>query len=258
MNISETAFIGKKSESQDYKTGSCFNLRWFTPTVEVPLCGHATLASAAALFYVTGNQNNSLSFDTLSGPLHVKRDGDFLCLNMPINKPSVVQKDILEQLEKLIKATVGDLAVNCVYHSSKTRKLLVRLEDSTSRSTFEAFQPDIQSMLSTAPSKDLDVRGVIVTVKGSKEFGYCNDHGEQFDFVSRYFAPWLGIDEDPVTGSAHTVLGSYWSETLGKNNMMARQCSARGGDLRVSILANDRIEVSGPAIVVLRGHIKYS
>ncbi|CAB3987475.1 Prolyl 4-hydroxylase subunit alpha-1 [Paramuricea clavata] len=252
MNISETAFIGKKSESQDYKTGDCFNLRWFTPTVEVPLCGHATLASAAVLYYVVGNQNECLTFDTQSGPLRVKKDGEFLCLDMPINKPNIVEKDVVERLQALIKATIGELAVHCVCYSPKTRKLLVRLEDSTSRSKFEQFEPDIQSMMSSAPDV-IDVRGVIVTVRGNE--GYCNEQGTQFDFVSRYFAPWNGINEDPVTGSAHTVLGSYWSEVLGKDNMLARQCSARGGDLRVSILKNGRVVVAGPAIIIFESTV---
>lgn len=255
MNLSETAFVRKKGESQDYQGDNCFELRWFTPKCEVPLCGHATLASAAVLFSVVGNSCGSITFETKSGPLNVKKDGNLFCLDMPLNKPVPVEKKQIMELQQLIEATVGQLTVTDVRYSCTTKKLLLRLEDTVPRSNFEEFVPNFQRMLDSGQG-DLEVRGVIVTVKGSQEFGYCNNKQTAYDFVSRYFAPWVGINEDPVTGSAHTVLASYWSEVLQKYNMLARQCSSRGGDLRISFLDGNRVEVAGPAVIVLRGELR--
>lgn len=214
MNLSETAFILEKHEHDTYSKGSCFGLRWFTPACEVALCGHATLASAAVLFDSIGNANAEVTFETLSGKLMARRQGSSICLNFPLNSCVPLPKD--EALTRLIKAVVGDLRVKDIEYSKTTKKLLLCLEPSLTREDLENLSPDFQAMLS-ALSSGL-VRGVIVTLQGTKANGCVDGSGEVYDFVSRYFAPWVGISEDPVTGSAHTVLASYWSQRLKKDD----------------------------------------
>eukprot|EP00058_Branchiostoma_floridae_P017446 XP_002602934.1 hypothetical protein BRAFLDRAFT_251802 [Branchiostoma floridae] len=248
MNLSETAYLRKLNPGDDFSSSSKFGLRWFTPTNEVALCGHATLASAATLFYMMKNPSSQLTFQTLSGDLFARREGDFISLDLPENKsqPQV-------QTYTLI-IVVGDLPVQDLFVSHTAKKLVVRLQDGTTRSTLESLRPDTASMLA-AHTQDI-IRGVIVTVKGSLENGCVDNHGEMCDFISRYFAPWNGIPEDPVTGSAHTVLASYWAKELGKTEFYARQCSARGGDLKVRLREDGRVDVAGKATVVLQGMIR--
>ncbi|KAG9344351.1 hypothetical protein JZ751_011020, partial [Albula glossodonta] len=204
--------------------GSRFGLRWFTPTNEVPLCGHATLASAAVLFYQKKNQNSVLVFETLSGELCVRLCEDSIIMDFPLHKPVPQVLDtfdkglpgclcVLSEVSDLSpQATVGDLSVQDVHYCSVTKKLLIRLSDSCDRSLLTSLQPDSLNLLHSDSSGR--VKGVIVTAKGAPTVqpGY--------DFFSRYFAPWNGIPEDPVTGSAHTVLAGYWSEKLDKKRML--------------------------------------
>lgn len=243
MNLSETAFIQKKSHTDNFSTSSCFGLRWFTPTTEVPLCGHATLASAAVLFQLKGNLNSVLVFETLSGDLLARQSADQIVLNFPLC--STIPQD-LQEVKALVKAAVGDLTVQDVQYSSDTRKLLVRVSDIYQRSDLESLKVDPQTLLSA--EKSGKVKGVIVTLKG-----HTSQTATSFDFYSRYFAPWWGITEDPVTGSAHTVLSSYWSKQLGKKEMFAHQCSQRGGELQLSIRHDGRVDIAGQAVVVLKG-----
>jgi PhzF family phenazine biosynthesis protein len=244
MNLSETAFLRLHNDADSFSTGEQFGLRWFTPFVEVPLCGHATLASAAVLFRCIENKNASLTFHTLSGQLTAVTDGDFITLDMPHNEPQKLQGAELTELSELISASIGDLKATDVQYSQTTRKLLIRLADTVSIEELQKLKPKTDRMTSLESSGK--VRGVIITVKGS----------DKYDFASRYFAPWVGIAEDPVTGSAHTVLGPYWSRVLSKTCLNARQCSARGGDLRVTVRPTDRrVDVAGRAVVVLRGTI---
>ena len=243
MNLSETAFVSVRQSSSEVKTFSTspiFDLRWFTPKCEVPLCGHATLATAAILFNEYSNQNPELSFHTASGVLKAARDGDIISLDLP--QARCVKQDASE-LSDLIQATVGNLELADCQFAPTVGKLLLRLTDTTTRSELESLHPSSQAMLAAHKGK---VRGVIVTVKGS----------EGYDFLSRYFAPWVGIPEDSVTGSAHAVLAGYWSRVLeGQRVMRARQCSPRGGDVVVKVMENDRVSVGGPAYIVTRGKL---
>ncbi|CAH1776563.1 unnamed protein product [Owenia fusiformis] len=251
MNISETAFITKITPLDSFKSSSYFGLRWFTPTNEVPLCGHATLASASALFMCEGNTSQKLGFKTLSGDLFATRDGNKIMLDLPLNPPEPTEVNYSD----LIIAVIGDLidVVKDIQYSATTKKLLIRLRDDTQRTALENITPNFEKMLELHTTGV--VKGVGVTLKGSTENGAIDHKGQQYDFISRYFAPWVGINEDPVTGSAHTVLGPYWGKQLGKTELYARQCSKRGGDLVISIRQDGRVNVGGAAKVIIKGQI---
>ncbi|XP_052782785.1 phenazine biosynthesis-like domain-containing protein 1 isoform X1 [Mya arenaria] len=262
MNLSETVYIRTLPDGGDFKTGCRFGIRWFTPTNEVPLCGHATLASAAVLFFCQGNTNPTLTFESASGPLSARRTGSGITLDFPLNpvQPFTRAANIIKLLSG---ASVITKSVWCprylvfsqeicepshvqdVQYSPATKKLVLRLQDNLSRDYLESLSPDTRSLQASDVSGD--VKGVIVTLKGTPE-------AADYDFLSRYFAPWNGIPEDPVTGSAHTVLADYWRGQLGKSSFKARQCSPRGGDLGVAIVG-DRVELTGSACVVMRGHL---
>ncbi|XP_008308810.1 phenazine biosynthesis-like domain-containing protein 1 [Cynoglossus semilaevis] len=242
INLSETVFITKIQTSDSFSTASRFRLRWFTPTTEVNLCGHATLASAAVLFQHKKNVNPVLVFETRSGDLAVAQLKDEYVMDFPLNPP--VQQDPNE-FSDVIKAAVGNNTVHSVHLSTTTKKLMVRLTDSCDRSVLTHLKVDAVALQNSERSGR--VKGVIVTIKGSPE----SQPG--YDFYSRYFAPWNGIPEDPVTGSAHTVLGSYWSKELGKKKLLAYQCSSRGGGLKLEVRDDGRINISGQTVTVLRG-----
>ena len=233
MNLSETAFIYINKE-RNLKTERSFQLRWFTPKNEVSLCGHATLASAALLFYEIEIESDEISFNTLSGILKAQKTNKGVKLDFPENKPKKIDPpDVL--LEALGITDYVDSA-----YSEDLTDLLIELRDE--KAVSNVF-PDYERM------KKLDlamsIRGVIITAKGNN--GY--------DFVSRFFAPWVGINEDPVTGSAHTILTPYWAQKLGKEEMRAFQISERGGGLVVKLLKNNRVEIFGNAILVLKGRL---
>lgn len=221
MNLSETAFLLQ----QEYG----FNLRWFTPTVEVDLCGHATLASAHVLWelgYLEPAQE--AQFHTRSGLLTAQRQEDWITLNFPA-QPAIAIAPPAE-----LAAALG--GANIQYVGSNQIDYLVELE---SAAVIRDLQPNL-SLLKTFP-----VRGIIVTSRAETE---------AYDFVSRFFAPQSGIDEDPVTGSAHCCLGPFWQERLQKDEFLAYQASPRGGVLRVQC-QGDRVAIAGQAVTVLRGEL---
>jgi PhzF family phenazine biosynthesis protein len=213
-NLSETAFFVPKEDR--------FELRWFTPAIEVKLCGHATLASAHVLFRHLGYQGNKINFISKSGELIVTRSGDLLSLNFPAAKSSPVDipPGLSEALGKTPKETHGAFDLLALFDS----------------------QDDI---LALKPNFDLlsrlDSRGIIVTAPG-----------KDCDFVSRFFAPRVGVNEDPVTGSAHTILIPFWSRRLGKKKLHARQLSRRGGELFCEDLG-ERVLISGRAVTYMVG-----
>jgi PhzF family phenazine biosynthesis protein len=223
MNLSETAFVQPPAHDGTRK------LQWFTPAVEVPLCGHATLATSHVLLREVGD-SAPLRFDTLSGILTVEEDADgWLRMDFPADPPSPAPAP-----DGLLEA------LGCPLNVSTARGVklwVVRLE---SEADVLALDPDMTAL----PRVDLGDTplGVSATAPGS----------EGTDFVSRFFGPWVGVNEDPVTGMAHTVLGPYWMGELGSESLTARQISARGGDLRVR-REGDRIQVSGQAVTVLKG-----
>lgn len=220
MNLSETAFLLRGNDG--------FHLRWFTPAVEVALCGHATLASAHALWEERVlDARDTARFHTLSGLLTAARNGDLIELDFPAT---------LEQRSDAPPALLESLGVaSPVYVGRNKFDYLVEV---SSEDEVRALNPD------HARLRTVGARGVIVTSRGSG----------QFDFISRFFAPGSGVDEDPVTGSAHCCLTPYWSSRLGKNEMLAFQASPRGGVVRVR-LEGDRVKLGGQAVTVLRGEL---
>ncbi|XP_018605052.1 phenazine biosynthesis-like domain-containing protein [Scleropages formosus] len=242
MNLSETAFIWTLNSSDDFSSGVRFGLRWFTPKNEIPLCGHATIASAAVLFYHKKNVNPSVTFETLSGELYVRMHEEAIVMDFPQNKPTPQDP---KEVKDLIKIAVGDLPVADVQHCGAIKALMVRLSDHCDRTALTSLQPDPEALLHAESSGR--IKSIIVTMKGDPS------SKPAYDFISRNFAPWHGIPEDPVTGSAHTILGSYWSEKLDKKKMLAYQCSSRGGELTLNLKDDGRVDIAGRAVTVLKG-----
>jgi PhzF family phenazine biosynthesis protein len=218
-NLSETAFAVRRDE--DYE------IRWFTPTIEVDLCGHATLATAHVLFENYYFPGEKIIFHSReSGELAVLKEGEYLTLDFPADKIQMV--DAPQQVVDAIGRTPIET------YRGKTDYLLIY----PSQRDIEKISPDF-GKLSRA-----DVRGIIISAPGNET-----------DLVSRFFAPGTGINEDPVTGSAHTTLTPYWSERLGKKSLTARQLSRRQGDLFCK-LHDDRVRITGKAVTYLVGGIE--
>ena len=239
MNLSETAFVRVDDdyEHQTLERASRFHLRWFTPMCEVPLCGHATLSAAAVLFNSLKNPNSELHFRTASGVLKAARRGGSVSLDFPQNPCT---RDDAAGLDELIRLVVGEAPLKDIHYSPSTKKLLIRLDDGVDINILKQLRPNGAAMLQAHSGK---VRGVIVTLIGSGKY----------DFFTRYFAPWVGIPEDPVTGSAHTVLAPYWGEQLQKTSMRSFQCSPRGGEMEVILDGQGRVHLVGTASILLEG-----
>ena len=218
-DLSETAFLVRR--------GNVFELRWFTPAVEVDLCGHATLASAFALFFEQGYREKSIQFETKSGRLTASRRNLLVELDFPSRPPTPCPVP-----EKLLEG-LGSKPAEVL----RSRDYLAVFD---SPAEVAALKPNFALL------RELDTLGIIVTARDS-----------QADFVSRFFAPAAGIDEDPVTGSAHCTLIPFWSERLGKQEMSAKQISKRGGELYCR-LSGDRVGIAGNAVAYLRGEIEYA
>jgi PhzF family phenazine biosynthesis protein len=233
MNLSETAFIHNKAEEPLAKSGS-FDLRWFTPETEVPLCGHATLASAAVLFYDIAVSTDKIVFDTKSGKLTAKKENSEIVLDLPSNEPVPTSPN-----QELLKA-VGVTEFKNVLLSMQTRDLLIHL-------------PDEESLLNLKP--DFAKMKFIRTIEGIWGVIVTSRSHPPYDFTSRFFAPWVGIDEDPVTGAAHTVLAPYWSKILAKEEMRAYQASTRGGEMKVRVHSNNRVDLIGNAVITSKGEL---
>lgn len=220
-NLSETVFFVPSQ-----KKGVDYDIRWFTPAVEINLCGHATLAAAYIIFSVLKEKKKSVTFSSQSGLLHVKRRKDFIDMDFPSWKPERAT-DYPEGLREA-------LGVNEIVGVYKKRDLLVELH---SEDDVKNAKPDLTA-LKTIKDK------VIITAPG-----------KTVDFVSRFFAPAAGVDEDPVTGSAHSQLIPFWSEKLGKTIMQAKQLSPRGGHLWVE-QRGDRVGMAGQCVFYMKGEIK--
>ena len=215
-NLSETAFF--------VTTERGFHIRWFTPRHEVKLCGHATLASAYVIFDILGHKSKQIIFESKTGDLVVERKNEWLEMNFPTQPP--VPCDIPEVILQAFK----DTPAACL----QAEDYIVVFDNEQQIRTAE---PDIAQLCR------LDLRGVAITAPGT-----------DYDFVTRFFAPNYGINEDPVTGSAFTQLIPYWFGQLGKSNMLARQISARGGDVRCG-LAGDRVSIAGRAVSYMQATI---
>lgn len=215
-NLAETAFF--------VENDGRYGLRWFTPVCEVDLCGHATLASACVLFNSLNLRGDSIRFDTKSGELIVRRDGDRFIMDFPARTPGPIEPD------PLLVPALGGKPVEIL----AARDYLVRYQ---SEAEVRALSPDMEAL------KRIDRFAFIVTAPGTN----C-------DFVSRFFAPGKGIPEDPVTGSAHCTLIPYWADKLGKTLLRAHQVSQRGGELFCR-MTGDRVEIGGHAALFLEGQI---
>jgi PhzF family phenazine biosynthesis protein len=224
MNLSETAFLYPEG---DMETNG-YRLRWLTPAIEVDLCGHATLASAHVL-WEDGHlaADAEARFHTRSGLLTCSKRGDWIEMDFPakVAEPAETPPRMSEAL-----------GAELLYVGRNQFDYLVEVAD---EATLLAIQPNHHLL------RQLPVRGVLVTAKGN-----------EYDFVSRFFAPGSGIDEDPVTGSAHTALAPYWSAKLGKKEMVGYQASARGGVVKVR-MEGDRVILGGQAVTVLRGELLF-
>jgi len=218
-NLAETAFVVQRND--------IFELRWFTPEIEVDLCGHATLAAAYVLFNDYGYTENTIRFiSPRSGSLIVEKGvNGVMTLDFPTDEVVAIQSNTM------INKAIGLTPLRMI--KGKTDYLLIY----NSQQEIEAIAPNFHLL------DQLDCRGVIVSAPG-----------EQVDFVSRFFAPQCGIPEDPVTGSAHTTMIPYWSKTLGKTKLRAKQLSKRGGELDCEYLG-DRVKISGKAVLYLKGEI---
>ncbi len=222
MNLAETAF--------PLPEGDGFRLRWFTPKVEVNMCGHATLATAHVLWEQgVLAASREARFETLSGLLTARRDGDLIELDFPARPPLPKPPDWAD-------VVVGALGIRPVYIGMSAEDILIEAAD---EETVCSIKPDFAAL------RSLPARGFIITSRSADK---------RFDFVSRFFAPALGIDEDPVTGSSHTVLVPYWAGRLGKKSFTACQASARGGILYLRH-AGDRVRIAGRAVTVIKGEI---
>lgn len=220
-NLAETVFfVPSKQEGADY------DIRWFTPELEINLCGHATLASAFALYTILGYNKPSVTFHSKSGLLKVVKNNQQYEMDFPSWKPERIadyQQDMAEILG--VKEIVG---------AYKYRDLLI--EVNTEAEVVNA-KPDFTTLKKTGEM-------VILTAKG-----------EKVDFVSRFFAPSAGIDEDPVTGSAHSQLIPFWSEKLDKKKMFAKQLSKRGGDIHCEQLSAERVMMGGECVFYMKGEV---
>lgn len=233
MNLSETAFL-QRLEQKHIEDSRLFSLRWFTPETEVNLCGHATLATAAVLFHDVKVNAREVAFETRSGTLTARLEDRGILLDFPTDEttPFYPSQSILD--------AVGVRDFTSAHYSRKSSYLLILLPNEQG---LRDLKPDF-GRLKSAETKD-KIAGVIVTSRGN----------HPYDFVSRFFAPWLGINEDPVTGSAHTTLCAYWSKILGKKEMHAYQASQRGGQLTVKMLSPDRVGLIGNAVIVSKGEL---
>lgn len=228
MNLSETAFV-RPLDANALEDAIMFELRWFTPAVEVNLCGHATLATAHVMFNEMELKLNPIRFQTRSGELRARSEAGGIVLDFPAGHYEAIRP------HDLLLDALGITDFDDMVYSDSLRKLLIRLK---SRQAIQHLQPDFAKMIRIHQ----EYVGVIVTAPD-----------DEYDFVSRFFAPWVGVNEDPVTGSAHTVLATYWSAMLGKIEMRAYQASARGGEMTVRLIEDDRVELVGEATTVLSG-----
>jgi PhzF family phenazine biosynthesis protein len=214
-NLSETAFY--------LRTDGGFHIRWFTPAVEVALCGHATLATAYVIFTHDRYPGDTIELASKSGPLKVRREGELLVLDFPAGRPAPAPPGLVEALG---------------------REPVETLKGKTDYLAVYAAEEDVATLAPDIPALGrVEARGIVVTAPG-----------REVDFVSRFFAPRVGVAEDPVTGSAHTMLTPYWSARLGKPVLSARQLSKRQGRLRCR-MAGDRVEIAGRAVPYLAGTI---
>jgi PhzF family phenazine biosynthesis protein len=228
-NLAETAYFVPTNEDGH------FELRWFTPEVEVDFCGHATLATAYVILEKLQTTISEVTFSTKVGPLIVKRGSDEnFIMDFPSLSSELIQSDSLEQ-------ALLPILITSPKEMHRAQDLMIVMED---EGDVRALSPD--AALAPVLAEN-DFRGLIVTAPG--------DSGSGYDFVSRFFAPNQGIPEDPVTGSAHCLMAPYWAKRLGKTELQARQISPRGGDVKCRVLG-DRVELQGACAFYMKATIR--
>lgn len=228
MNLSETAFVTPCAGQEGYE------IRWFTPKCEIDLCGHATMAAAKVLYRYHNTPQDWLCFNSRSGILRTIQQGEEIMLDFPMDEveaETACSKELLQAigLNSYVRAVIG----------RKTRKLVIHIEDAEE---IPMLKPDFGKL--AAVSFDTVIKGVGVTAKGA-----------DYDIISRYFNPWAGVNEDPVTGSVHTLLANYWGSLLNKKELLAYQASERGGEIRIRLADSNRIELWGKAVIVTAGEL---
>lgn len=274
FNLSETAFPIPIDPSQDYKTSSTFSLRWFTPTNEVPLCGHATLATSHVLFNEIGNANKELKFETKSGVLVVKKD-DQGNVEMDFPKYALTAlkiEDFINQAngvfpESKAPGFVMDviqclapnkITIESVVHAPSIGIIIVSLDSNLTKSEFEAFKLDVSRALELHDGSFF--RGLAITLRPSNPVaqGFVDTHKEPYDYACRYFGPWDGVNEDPATGSAQCTIGPFWEKRTGKKELYGFQAfPGRGAQFRLKLQEN-RVVLTGSSVTVVRGEIAYN
>ncbi|EYC43799.1 hypothetical protein Y032_0480g2234 [Ancylostoma ceylanicum] len=307
FNLSETAF--PIPTNGDFKTASSFTLRWFTPTTEVPLCGHATLATSHVLFNEIGNESAEIKFATKSGELIVqRRDHGHVEMDFPqyhiavvrfIGAPNPLSKlfsefDAPSHINDLIDCIIpSSINVESVAYASEAKKLIIVVDKQTTKQTFfpnivrteksrmfyageranhseamtnircfsfelsEITTKNCNKMKALDPDGDF-VRGVLVTLApaNAKIQGFTDCEDEPYDYVCRYFAPWVGINEDPATGSAQCALAPFWAAVLGKPVLYAFQSYPnRGAQFRLQLRDSNRLALLGKSVTVLQGQL---
>ncbi|KAJ2799563.1 hypothetical protein H4S07_005403 [Coemansia furcata] len=246
MNISETAFITPLmlQGPDEFQQSRVFGLRWFTPTCEVKLCGHATLAAAHALKYELDNEREKVHFETASGQLLVNSGlNNYYCMTFPVDPPAPMP--ITDDVKTIVADILGDYKPSIQVEISPSLRYMVVYDPERTGEDIARLEPKLSPEVVAAGVRE-NIIGVIATAKSTGH-----------DFCSRFFAPWCGINEDPVTGSAHTVLGPFWKERLGKIRFKAHQCSKRGGEMSLQLEFNDDMDIaiSGHAVTVVSGTI---
>ncbi len=227
LGLSETAFIGERTEDNEYP------IRFFSPVMEIPLCGHATLASSKVLFEKSGQ--NSLSFVNIQQlKLPIERNGEFIKMGFPIYETT--SKEVPSELLNAL----GIEEVNNSVYNAETNILLLEIE---SAELLKNLTPDFDKL----KKSHNEINGVLVTALSTKA---------GFDFESRYFWPWSGTNEDPATGGTHTFLAKYWGKKLNKSTMNSFQCSERTGFMEVELLNEKQMTIKSKAQIVFKGELK--
>ncbi|WOC40109.1 PhzF family phenazine biosynthesis protein [Polaribacter sp. HL-MS24] len=227
LGLSETAFIGELNENNEYP------IRFFSPVMEIPLCGHATLASSKVLFEKNGQ--NSLTFVNIQNlKLPIKRNEEFIKMGFPIYE--TIPKEVPFELLKAL----GIEEVSNSEYNAETKILLLEIQ---SAELLKNLSPDFDKL----KKSHKEINGVVVTAHSTKV---------EFDFESRYFWPWSGTNEDPVTGGTHTFLAKYWGKKLNKSKMNSFQCSERTGFMEVELLNEKNMTIKSKAQIVLKGKLK--
>lgn len=237
LDHSETAFVVKGQDRVGLEPCASYDLRWFTPEVEVFLSGSATLAASKVLHDELGVTSKCIHYNTLFGEIVTRREGEDIIITLPSD-----DYDALDPSEQLLWY-LGINNYHRAIYSRNLKKLIIEVDDELAISR---IKPDFHKLRYI--DLDFDLGGLGVTCKSPKP--------EEYDFASRYFNPWIGVNEDTITGSIHTVLGLYWSRELGKKHLIAKQCSKNTGRLILDVLDNNTVEITGRAVIVIEGSLR--